>query len=821
MRANNKRHEIIRGPLGAGKTLATAFKVLRRICQQKPEYPRDESGAVVPGVPGIRRSRVAIIRNCFDDETDILTEQRGWQRFVDLKANDKVAMLRHGELIFTLPTYYYAAPYQGDMVCHQSENTDFCVTPDHRMYVSKCTTRQKVWGEYGFALAKDIEGRSNFKIKRDANWTGQNNKLTEDFFEWLGFWFAEGNVGKTITSDGYVRRRLIVTQCRMRGIAYARDLFARAGIKCAESLRMDGGTCFRVCTHVHQDTLGNRLFELLKDCGLQTVRGIPNWIKNGTPEQLQAFITGFMLGDGWRGHVDVAFTSSRRLANDLQEIALKAGLVANINVRDRIGQLMTINGAVSAPTALGYSVTFMKSRGIAPWLSGDGWSRKKYDGTVYCVEVPTHVVYVRRNGRAMWCSQTYPDLTSTTIRDWKRIVPSSCGNLTMGHPPEHKLDFDLPDGTRVEAEVLFVALDHDDHVRKLRGLQLTFAWYNEMKEIQKAIFDMVDGRIDRYPAPGASAWVGTIGDTNAWDQDHWLADIDSRTQLGEFKNYEFFVQPPGVIKIEGEWRVNPLAENLEVLKSDYYANQIEGKSQDWIKVNLANEIGTSFDGKAVHPDYSDSTHGTTLLLDPPVGGTVRVGCDWGLTPAAAYMWQDAHGVWNVFDECVATEMGAEKFADQLKISCAKYPQVTNWIFRGDPSGDDRKDTDERSVIQVMAANGIMVIAASTNDPVIRRGALERPLRRMISGRPAIRFSPRCKILRKGLAGGFCYRRVRIAGYERFRNEPDKNEYSHIVEGCEYALMDGGEHSVVNAKNSINFPKGPVKPVNRDWNPFDD
>lgn len=424
--------------------------------------------------------------------------------------------------------------------------------------------------------------------------------------------------------------------------------------------------------------------------------------------------------------------------------------------------------------------------------------------------------------RSRWAvvRNTYPDLTSTTIRDWKQVVSTSLGDLTMGHPPEHKLLFNLPDGTRVDAEVLFIALDHDDHVRKLRGMNLTGAWLNEMKELPKAIFDMLDGRIDRYPAPGASAWVGMIGDTNAWDQDHWLQEIATQTALGIFKNYEIFVQAGGVMKIEGVWVVNPAADNLEVLKPDYYANQLEGKGEDWIKVNLANEIGVSFDGKAVHPDYSDSVHGTTLLLDPPPGAVVRVGCDWGLTPAAAFMWQDAHGVWQVFDEVVTKDMGAENFARELKIACARYPQVGKWVFRGDPSGDDRKDTDELTVIKVMAANGIMVAAASTNDPTVRRGALERPLRRMVSGKPGIRFSPRCKVLRKGLAGGFCYRRVRIAGYERFRNEPDKNEYSHVVESAEYALMDGGEHSVVNATNQLGFPKGPVKPISRHWTPFD-
>lgn len=414
---------------------------------------------------------------------------------------------------------------------------------------------------------------------------------------------------------------------------------------------------------------------------------------------------------------------------------------------------------------------------------------------------------------------TYAELSSTTIRDWKAVVSINLGPFTSGHPPEHKLDFNLPDGTRVKSEVLFIALDHDDDVRKLRGMNLTAAWINEMKEIHQSIFTMLNGRIDRYPEPGTSSWVGIIGDTNAWDHEHWLQKAHEQTQLGEYKTFEFFIQPPGVIKVDGVWRANPEADNIEILKANYYDKQIESNSEDWIRVNLANEIGVSFDGKPVHPDYSDSVHGTELMLDPPPGCTVQVGFDWGLTPAAAMAWQDTHGIWNVFDEVVATDMGAERFADQFKIAVAKYPQIQRWSCRGDPSGDNRSGTDERTVFQVMAANGIVVIAASTNDPMVRRGALERPLRRMINGKPGIRFSPRCRMLRKGLAGAFCYRRVRIAGFDRFRDEPDKNEFSHCVEALEYLLMGGGEHAVINAANNKNYPKHPVIPK-KDWNPFD-
>ena len=41
-------------------------------------------------------------------------------------------------------------------------------------------------------------------------------------------------------------------------------------------------------------------------------------------------------------------------------------------------------------------------------------------------------------------------------------------------------------------------------------------------------------------------------------------------------------------------------------------------------------------------------------------------------------------------------------------------------------------------------------------------------------------------------GGFCYKRRKVVGSERFHESPDKNLYSHVVEALEYALLGEGE-----------------------------
>lgn len=425
-----------------------------------------------------------------------------------------------------------------------------------------------------------------------------------------------------------------------------------------------------------------------------------------------------------------------------------------------------------------------------------------------------------RKSRYAAVRNTYPDLKNTTIRDWRSVVPDNCGRFTMGVPPEHKLDFDLPDGTRVLSEVIFLALDRPDDVRKLRGMQLTGAWINEMKELPKAILDMITGRVDRYPAPGFSNWVGILGDTNAWDDDHWLEELDRLRIKGELPGYEFFVQPPAVMKIDGRWAVNPLAENLKVLKPDYYQRQIAGKRDAWIKVNLENRIGISFDGKPVHPDYDDTVHVAPDILRP-VPGVVYVGMDFGLSPAAAFFQHQPNGQWWGLEEVVCTDMGAVRFADAVKRKVAEMKQITpglTFIYRGDPAGDERVGTDEATVFQTLRLNGVPALPCSTNDPALRRDALDRPLTRIALGKPGLLISPSMKMFRRGMAGGYCYKRIEVPGTEKFRDVPDKNEFSHIVEAGEYALLDAGEHANRNAPSASIVPDA-VTPLSN-WNPLE-
>jgi hypothetical protein len=106
---------------------------------------------------------------------------------------------------------------------------------------------------------------------------------------------------------------------------------------------------------------------------------------------------------------------------------------------------------------------------------------------------------------------SYPELKSTTIRTWQEWCPPQYGRVLMDSPIIHHIKHD-----DLDMEVMFLALDKEDDIRKLLSLELTGAWVNEAREVPKAIIDTLTGRVGRYPSmvQGGATWSGVILDTN-------------------------------------------------------------------------------------------------------------------------------------------------------------------------------------------------------------------------------------------------------------------------------------------------------------------
>lgn len=382
----------------------------------------------------------------------------------------------------------------------------------------------------------------------------------------------------------------------------------------------------------------------------------------------------------------------------------------------------------------------------------------------------------KRRSRWAVIRNTYPELKTTTIKSWHQWVPPGLGRWVDTGPPTHHIQIN-----DIDLEVIFVSLDRPDDIAKLLGMELTGAWVDEAREIPKAVIDGLTGRVGRYPSVmmGGTEWSGIIASTNPPDNDHWWYKLAEEQKP---EGWAFFRQPSGL---------SEFAENRENLPPDYYERQCAGKDPDWIKVYVHGEYGFVRDGRPVYPEYKDSIHCQEFNLLP--GVPIHIGIDFGLTPAAVFGQKTAMGGWRWHTELVTEDMGAVRFAEEvnrhMQLHYQGYPVGS---ITGDPAGDIRAQTDETTPFQILRAQNIMATPAPTNDFIKRRESVAVPLGRLIDGVPGLIIHPQCKSLRKGMAGGYNYRRLQVSGEERFRDVPDKNMYSHVCEAGQYMLVGAGE-----------------------------
>ena len=203
------------------------------------------------------------------------------------------------------------------------------------------------------------------------------------------------------------------------------------------------------------------------------------------------------------------------------------------------------------------------------------------------------------------------------------------------------------------------------------------------------------------------------------------------------------------------------------------------------------------------PEYQDSMMAADLEPDPSL--VVHIGLDFGLTPAASFSQRTKKGTWRILHELVTDDMGLERFGHQLlgEIETV-FPRYSLAIW-GDPAGAARDPIYETTAFQHLATLGLVARPTATNEWRTRREALAMPMGRLIDGKPGLLVNRSCVRTRKALVGGYHFKRIAIAGQERFMEAPYKNEHSHIGDATAYALLGGGEHRTLTRKPGL-LPK---------------
>ena len=195
---------------------------------------------------------------------------------------------------------------------------------------------------------------------------------------------------------------------------------------------------------------------------------------------------------------------------------------------------------------------------------------------------------------------------------------------------------------------------------------------------------------------------------------------------------------------------------------------------------------------------ASSAPAPTALSGIVGSGTLRVGMT-GSQPPLNFI--NNAGQWRGLDEVVTKKgetMGVSKFARAVNRKLKERFEGFTFKAWGDPAAFFGGDDEDNSWMQDLARKtGLSIRPAPGNNRLNERFEAERRLlEHDIDGRePALLIDPRMKYYRRGMGGAYRFRKLKTSE-EKYAEEPDKNDVSHVCESSQYVKLGGGEYQEV-------------------------
>jgi len=373
---------------------------------------------VVVAVKSLQQMKIGD-KLCYDPETDVLTAG-GWKNITEVGLGDRVASLNPatGELEYLRPDALHAYDHAGKMYRLETTQVDLLVTDNHKLYA-----KPRYATTYGLYEAQELFGK-RYRMQRNACWggvtppdcvelpkmlvrAGQHGNgwrwlppvavPSQTYLMLLGMHLAEGNLLNQPRSGTY---GFEITQVKPHSRAKMLAALRDAAVSFTE-------TGDKVRIHGKQ-----WLDHLLNFGRYQHERRIPSFVFDWDAASLQTLFNWLIWGDGSVGKTQTTYTTtSAGLAGDLQRLCLHLGVSANVHLTPpRMGIIkgreyqfrarydVSVFAVKNCPEI---NHGHCKSQGgqLEEWVD--------YAGKVYCVTLPrNHVLYVRRNGKPVWCGNS-------------------------------------------------------------------------------------------------------------------------------------------------------------------------------------------------------------------------------------------------------------------------------------------------------------------------------------------------------------------------------------------------------------------------------
>jgi carbamoyltransferase len=340
-------------------------------------------------------------RECYDDKTEILTKD-GWKFFKDLTGKEKVATLnpKTNELIYQKPKEMIEYNLSGKMVHFNNKRIDLLVTPNHNIWAKKVLNHNKngYAKSFEFDKALNLINKEHFQRKAVDKWRGddvkyfelpliksmkyshlsQYKKIPMDLWlEFLGYYLSEGSI---CYNNGH------------HSILISQEKYVKKMKSCLDKLP------YKWHYNIKSFRTSNKqLYTYLTQFGKCDDKFISRDFLNLSERQLKILFEALMCGDGHkRGKQCKYFTTSKKLAENVQEICIKLGYSVYTSVEIRKPNRKNL-----------YVVRANKGSKIS-YVRKNQSSLEDYAGKVYCVNVPKYnILCVKRNEKVVFSGNSW------------------------------------------------------------------------------------------------------------------------------------------------------------------------------------------------------------------------------------------------------------------------------------------------------------------------------------------------------------------------------------------------------------------------------
>jgi len=379
---------------------------------------------------------------CFSEDTKILTKD-GLLGINELTVSNDVATLnKNGYLEYHKPKKIFRYNYNGNLIHIKNRSIDLKITPNHEVYYrrrfsalySKINKNKREKAKKTVKKAKELR-KNGLTYAKIGNLLGVHGvTISRWLHEKTKPYYKKSNPNFDLMPISYLMKKLKTESIEMKAncnwvgtspshifvipkqfiirnrgihtfpvIPFLKFMgwYLSEGWTCGKSIHIGQkkqqnlerikNVLMELGVYISQDKDGvyftnSALARYLKQFGHAKDKYIPQWIKKLSPKYLRYIFDTLMLGDGhYRNNCPRKYTTtSQKLMNDMLEIALKLGFPVSIGKYKNV-----------------YNVYFKRKRFGTPRLSHNP-KITKYNGRIWDVEVPNHIIMVERNGTLCW-----------------------------------------------------------------------------------------------------------------------------------------------------------------------------------------------------------------------------------------------------------------------------------------------------------------------------------------------------------------------------------------------------------------------------------